>query len=119
MSKVLTIEQRRKQEHDKLTEQFKNIDGRKKKIVEKLIQNASFMSVALEELQRAIDENGYVSEYKNGENQYGTKKSPEIETYNQLLSNYIKVVKQLTDLLPDHIEKTDHDLDDINEFIKQ
>ena len=115
----LTIEKRRIAEHDKLTEQFKNIDGRKKKIVEKLIQNAAFMSVGLEELQTAIDTNGYVSEYKNGENQYGTKKSPEIETYNQLLANYIKVVKQLTDLLPESVETSDNDLEEINEFIKQ
>ena len=46
----LTIEKRRIAEHDKLTEQFKNIDGRKKKIVEKLIQNAAFMSVGFEVL---------------------------------------------------------------------
>ena len=38
--------------------------------------------------------------YKNGENQYGTKKSPEAETYIALSKNYAAVIKQLTDLVP-------------------
>ena len=115
----MNIEERRKKEHAKLTKQFQYIDERKKKIVEKLIQNASFMAVALEDVQDMIDKNGYISEYKNGENQYGTKKSPEVETYNQLLSNYMKAIKQLTDLLPDNVAVKDNDLDEINAFIKQ
>ena len=62
--------------------------------------NAAFMSVTLQLLQTEINKNGAVSEYKNGENQFGTKKSPEVEIYNTMIKNYSAVMKQLTDLLP-------------------
>jgi hypothetical protein len=70
------------------------------KSVEKLIGNAAFMAVTLEDLQDEINKKGPVSEYQNGENQWGTKKSPEIEIYNTMVKNYMAAVKQLTDLLP-------------------
>lgn len=68
--------------------------------VEKLIDNAAFMAITLEDLQVDINANGCVSEYKNGENQYGTKKSPEVEVYSNLMQRYLAAVKQLIDLLP-------------------
>ena len=58
------------------------------------------MSVELDDLQETIEQDGWTSEYKNGENQYGTKKSPEAETYIALSKNYAAVIKQLTDLVP-------------------
>lgn len=79
---------------------FKNIKSEKKDTVKKLIQNAAFISCTLDDLQEQINENGTVSEYKNGENQFGTKKSPEIEIYNTMIKNYSSIIKQLTDLLP-------------------
>ena len=78
------------------------------------------MAVLLEDIQQKINENGYMVEYKNGENQYGTKRSPEIEIYNQTISNYSKTIKQLTDLLPDEVklEQKDSEKDKLIEFIK-
>lgn len=54
----------------------------------------------IDELQNVIEETGWTSEYKNGENQYGTKKSPEAETYIALSKNYAAIIKQLTELVP-------------------
>ena len=59
------------------------------------------MAVTLEDLRDSINENGCVSEYQNGENQHGTKKSPEVEVYNTMIKNYTTVIKTLCDLLPE------------------
>jgi hypothetical protein len=81
--------------------------------LQKLIKNAAFMSVTLDDLQDAMNQNGVISEYQNGENQWGTKKSPEVEIYNTMIKNYMALMKQLVDLLPesDHTKKKDLLLD--------
>lgn len=89
-----------KTEKNKLNRIFKNIDEKRRKTVERLIDNAAFMAATLEDLQEDINTNGVISEYQNGENQWGTKKSPEVEVYNTMLKNYTSVIRQLTDLLP-------------------
>ena len=66
-----------------------------------LILNAVFMEEQLTKLQAEIRENGVVSEYKNGENQWGTRKSPEVDVYNSMIKNYTSVIKQINDILPD------------------
>lgn len=69
-------------------------------LLDRLIDNAAFMAVQLEDLQTAINRDGPVSEYQNGENQWGTKKSPEVEIYNTTVKNYTATVKLLCDMLP-------------------
>lgn len=98
--KELTRETRINNEKRRLRAIFKNLDENKKKLVTPLIDKAAFMSVELDILQEKIQEEGWTSEYKNGENQFGTKKSPEAETYIALSKNYTVIVKQLTDLVP-------------------
>lgn len=93
-------EKRIKTELIKLNKQFKELDDKSKKIVESLIKNAAFMIVTLSDLQQEINLNGTVSIYKNGENQFGTKKSPEVEIYNTMIKNHMSIMKQLTDLIP-------------------
>jgi type II secretory pathway component PulK len=88
------------EEIKKLNRLFAKLDPKTKKAVHSLIENAAFMSVTLADLQRSINLNGVVSEYQNGENQWGTKKSPEVEVYNSMIKNHMGVMKQLTDLLP-------------------
>ncbi len=95
-----TKEQRIKSEKTRLKGIFKDLDENKKKLVTPLIEKAAFMSVELDDLQKTIEQDGWTSEYKNGENQYGTKKSPEADTYIALSKNYAAVIKQLTDLVP-------------------
>ena len=105
-------ENRIKKEKNKLKKQFSKIDEKKKQLVQRLIENAAFMAITLEDLQDDINMNGCIGEYKNGENQYGTKKSPEVEIYNTMVKNYAAVIRQLTDLLPEGVEKTDDGFDD-------
>lgn len=89
-----------KKEKKRLNGIFKNMESEKKKVVERLIDNLAFMSVELEDLQKSIHISGCVSTYQNGENQFGTKKSPEIDVYNTTFKNFASATKQLTDMLP-------------------
>lgn len=94
-------------ERQKLSRIFADIDEKRRGTVQRLIDNAAFMAVTLENLQAQINENGVVSEYQNGENQWGTKKSPEVEIYNTMIKNYTAIIKQLTELLPEGETKED------------
>ena len=89
-----------KREVKRLTDLLSDLNEHKTKGVKSLVENAAFMSITLEDLQETINEKGVVSEYQNGENQWGTKKSPEVEIYNTMIKNHMSAIKQLTDLLP-------------------
>ena len=54
---------------------------------ENLIENASFMSVQLDELKEHITIFGVKESYMNGSNQFGYKESVESKTYNKLIKN--------------------------------
>ena len=88
---------------------FSELDESTKKAVVSTIENAAFMSVTLDLLQKDINQKGCISTYKNGENQFGTKKSPEVEIYNTMIKNHMGIIKQLTDLLPKKVEKEKDD----------
>jgi len=105
LKKELTRDERINAEIKKLKTIFKDIQKDKKDTVTSLINNASFMMITLEDLQKDINENGAVSEYKNGENQFGTKKSPEVDIYNTMIKNHMNIIKQLTELLPKDVQK--------------
>ncbi len=104
-----------KKEIKKISILFKDLDKNVKKTVESLIQNAAFMAVTLRDLQSTLNENGMITEYQNGENQWGTKKSPEVEIYNAMVKNYITAMKSLNDFLPK--EKEVNVSDGFDEFV--
>ena len=99
-NKILTKEEKIKREVNRLKRTFKDLDKNKLATVLPLIQDAAFMSVTLEELREAINRDGCVSEYKNGENQYGMKKSPEVEIHIAMTKNHATVLKHLATLVP-------------------
>lgn len=96
-----TKEQKINAEKRRLRSVFKELEENKRKLVTPLIEKAAFMSVELDALQEIIEQDGWTSEYKNGENQYGTKRSPEADTYIALSKNYAAVIKQLVDIVPE------------------
>ena len=112
----ITKEERIKKELVKIRKIFKDMPKDKLNIVSSLMQNAAFMAVTLEDLQQAINDNGVISTYQNGANQWGTKKSPEAEMYNALIKNYSSIIKQLTDLLPKENQNVVND--ELVEFLK-
>lgn len=90
-----------KREKKRLLAIFQKLEKDKLDTAESLIENAAFMTITLKELSKTINEKGCVSEYQNGENQWGTKKSPEVEVYNAMVKNYTMIVKTLCDMLPE------------------
>lgn len=112
-------EKRIKKEITKLKKIYKDCDENHTKFATSLIENAAFMIVTLEDLREEINENGCTSEYQNGENQWGKKKSPEVETYNTMQKNHAALMKQLTDMIPKpDVEDGEKEADDgFDEFV--
>ena len=96
-------------ETNKLKKLFKELPENKKKMAEKLIENASFMSITLDELKEDIKLYGVKETYVNGKDQFGFKESIESKPYNAMVKNYMNIMKQLNDMLP---EEKKVDIDD-------
>lgn len=92
--------QKIRKETNKLKKLFKELPNNKKKMAEKLIENASFMSITLDELKEDINLYGVKETYVNGKDQFGFKESIESKTYNTMVKNYMNIIKQLNDMLP-------------------
>lgn len=88
-------------EKKKLENIIKDIPEDKKKLVEGLIADASFMAEQLEVLRDHIAKNGWSESYQNGANQSGKKTSVEADMYVKVQKAYVVVIKQLTDFLPE------------------
>ena len=101
-NRYLEKDKRVKGEIERLTKILEEleIDSQKKEAAKSLIENAAFMAITLQDLQDEINREGVVSRYQNGENQWGTKQSPEASTYISLVNRHNAVMKQLIDLLP-------------------
>ena len=89
-----------KQEKARLARVFKHLDKNKLATVQSLISTAAYIAVTLDELQEIINTEGYISEYKNGANQFGKKQSEAVEIYIALTRNQSTIIKQLVDLAP-------------------
>jgi hypothetical protein len=98
---VAEKQKRIRREKTKIRRLLKSVDKDRLAAAGRLIDAVAFMSVTLEDLQQAINQDGCVSRYQNGENQWGTKKSPEVEVYTNMMQRYLPAMKQLLDLLPD------------------
>lgn len=124
--RIYTDKQRKikiNKEQQRLEAIFENIETNKRKTVEKLIENAAFMAVTLEETRQIVARDGVVEAYQNGENQKGVKKSAAVEVYDKMVNTYSKVIKQLCDLMSVQIvlnkgEEKDIPKKEIMDFIK-
>jgi hypothetical protein len=111
----MTRDKRISEEITKLKMIYIDLSDNQKDLVEDLIRNAAFMTITLQDLQKVINEKGVTIEYQNGANQWGSKQSPEIEVYNKIIANYLKITKQLADLIP---EKKITENDALMEFLR-
>ena len=66
----------------------------------KLIDNAAFMAVELEDLQEQIRREGTTDKYQNGAAQYGQKISAAMQAYNTMVKNYNTTIKTLLSIVP-------------------
>lgn len=87
-------------EYQRISIYFESLDENEKAVIDPLIRNASFMRIALDDLQEIIAEQGPVEAYQNGQFQSGMKQSAALQSYNSLVKNYAAVIKTLFGLLP-------------------
>lgn len=82
-----------------LEKTFKAMDNDKGKVGLELLVEAQFVKKTLERLRDEIDNNDLVMPMQQGS--YSIDRSnPALKTYNTTITNYNKLIKQLTDLLP-------------------
>ena len=99
-------ENRIKKELTRLVDIYAVLPENKQAIVKPLLENAAFMKITLDDLQKSINENGCSDEYKNGENQYGKKAAADLQAYNSLIKNYNNISDRLEKLLPPEQKKS-------------
>ncbi|MDO5345311.1 MAG: hypothetical protein Q4E91_06160 [Lachnospiraceae bacterium] len=100
ISAYLEKEERIKKEVRRLKRLFSDIDGKKKNLVLATISDVAFLTITMQDLRENINRDGTTSEYKNGENQYGTKQSPDAQLYLQMSQKLTAAMKILVDCLP-------------------
>ena len=93
ISNYLEKKKRIKKEVARLKRLFKEIDDNKKKLVFTTIDDVAFMTITMQDLRDDIIRDGTTVEYKNGENQYGTKQSPDAQLYLQLSQKQTQAMK--------------------------
>lgn len=84
----------------RLMEIFADLPEEKLAVAQPLVQNASFMRIALEDLQEQIQAEGPVEIYTNGANQSGKKQSAAMQAYNATMKVYASVIKTLSAMVP-------------------
>ena len=118
ISGYLEKQDRIKKEVSRLKRLFSKIDANKKKLVFTTIEDVAFMTITMQDLRENIVRDGTTVEYKNGENQYGTKQSPDAQLYLQMSQKQTAAMKILLDCLPKTdrtvVEKSDGFEDFIN-----
>lgn len=72
--------------------------GKKDDLASGLIDLAATQKVVLDETAELIKRDGVVEEYRNGENQYGRKKSSAVEVHTKYSSEYVKTITALANL---------------------
>lgn len=100
ISEYLEKKRRIKREVSRLKRLFAKIDDNKKKLVFTTIEDVAFMTITMQDLREQIVKDGTTVEYKNGENQYGTKQSPDAQLYLQMSQKQTQAMKILVDCLP-------------------
>lgn len=113
----LSKDERISNEEKRLRKIYKNIPKDVTAIVDGLIRRAAFMRITLEEYEQDLSDNGYVEMFTQSEktNPY-ERERPVARLYNSMNTNYQKIIKQLSDLLPKPAKPNNED-DGFEEFV--
>lgn len=104
-AEILAKERAIKKESNRLKKVFNGIDEKKKKVVNSTIEDCAFLTVEMASLRRIILRDGSTCTYQNGENQFGTKQSPEAQLYLQMSQKLNAGIKVLVSCLPKEIQQ--------------
>lgn len=97
---------------------FSKIDENKKKLVFATIEDVAFLTITMQDLRESIIRGGTTVKYKNGENQYGTKQSPDAQLYLQMSQKQTQAMKILVECLP-KTEKPIQENDGFDDFLRE
>lgn len=98
-----------------IQEAFSSVDADKMHVINRVIEHVAYMEEKLDEIKLILERDGFVEEYQNGENQWGTKESTASKAYNTVLKNYNTYIRTLLSAMP---ESVDIDSDDgFDEFL--
>lgn len=85
----------KKRRINKYKEAFSHLDNNTMMIVEKTIECIVDLEFRIDKLQKELDTIGFVEEYQNGNNQFGTKESTISKAYSNVLKNYNSLIRTL------------------------
>lgn len=102
----------------RLKKLFSKIDENKKKLVFATIEDVAFLTITMQDLREQIIRDGTTVEYKNGENQYGVKQSPDAQLYLQMSQKQTQAMKILVECLP-KTEKPIQENDGFDDFLRE
>lgn len=108
-----------KKEANRLKRLFKDIDENKKKLVATTIDDIAFMTITMQDLRENIIIQGTTIKYQNGENQWGTKQSPDAQLYLQMSQKQTQAMKILMDCMPKTQKISKDPIDDFDDFVSE
>lgn len=88
-----------RKEKTRLNKLFAEVDEKKRKVVDGLVEECAFMRAELTELREFIIVNGVVDEMPQG-NYSIIRESPYVRTYHTMIQRYTTAMKELLALLP-------------------
>ena len=98
-----------KAEETRLKKLYAKIGKNKRATIEGLIQRAAFMRVSLAELETDLNIYGFTEWFSQGEQSPYLRKRPTAEIYSTMNTSSQKIIKQLTDLLPEETASREKD----------
>lgn len=87
-------------EHDRLLGLYESLPSEKMALAVGMIERAAFMRVECEDLEADLQKNGWTEPFQQGSQAPYDRARPQGQTYQQLNSNYQKIIKLLDSLLP-------------------
>lgn len=116
ISEQLKKEKKIKQESNRIKKIFKDIPKDKVKVLEGLIQEASFMKISLEDLRDDLLKNGFTELFVQGDQSYIIQRANS-KVYTTLIQRYGTTMKQLIENLP--IEEKKLESNKLAEFLQK
>lgn len=104
-----------KNEIQRLTKLFKDIDRNKRLTAKGLIEEAAYMKITLQELKKEIDKAGPIDEMPQGDYSI-LREHPALKSYNTMVQRYTNIIDKLTNLHPKEVKVVEED-DGFNDFI--
>lgn len=116
--KKLTKNERISTEEERLRDSYEELTKDKSMVADGLIRRASYMRITLEDMEKDLDDNGFVELFSQSEKQDPYERErPVARLYNTMNKNYQSIIKQLSDLLPKEVAKDEDD--GFDTFIKK